>query len=443
MGSGSSARPKGEAKYKTAPKVDDHDPPPRAQEDNNDIRKCDQCGETRKTFRIGDEDAKFLCLACQMASGSTPQPRWQKRQMTGELAAPQPLLNTEAASASLAAKPRLRRVRSRTERLEGGIAALEASDEEDTRKRRGAKDRCAPTNAAQIRGHMSEGGALGQPRLRKAKSMTETGILSSDGGDHLLGAGLADLADDLEHAQLASVVPKSPTEQEGKVELGAGFNLGDKVVSLISRVRGGLMVLELGHEGVVMGKSGGGSTGEEFRLLVQFMRGYDWLLPPYQICPASTLPEAKAAGLPGYNWGTRVRSLVTYLKPDPARRDLALGDEGTVIGPGASPGKLAVRFDGSGEWNIWPKVICRTEDWNAAVQERLANGLCRGERVVPSAQVTGRRSGGRAASEVHTLGGADEGTVVGPGHKEGCLLVHFDADDRVWSLAADWLQRCW
>lgn len=31
----------------------------------------------------------------------------------------------------------------------------------------------------------------------------------------------------------------------------------------------------------------------------------------------------------------------------------------------------------------------------------------------------------------------EEGVVVGPGHDSGRLLVHFNSDDRVWSLTAE------
>lgn len=353
-----------------------------------------------------------------------------------------------------------------------GIAALDgASDEQMNRRhRKGAKERVARDHQNRDR---HPGGDLLQVARPDSSPHSKHGtgrrdrhsiIVKEEGVDRLgpppgsdvsdgVHKGLADLTDELDDSSKGSLLmaeaehldllPKTaaPGPVERK-EVGGGFVLGDKVVSLISRVRGGLLVLELGHEGTVVGANGGGDSGEALRLLVQFVRGYDWLLAPCQVCTAASLASAKAAGLPSYNWGTRVRSLVTYLKPSRAKRELGLGDAGTVIGPGASLGKLAVRFDDCGEWSVWPNAICKAETYTTTVQERLFDSFCRGERVRSLTTAAGRRSQPARGEGPHSLVSGANGTVVGPGHKSGWLLVHFDSDERLWSLNSKNLQRC-
>eukprot|EP00439_Symbiodinium_sp_Y106_P048648 s5862_g6.t1 len=103
---------------------------------------------------------------------------------------------------------------------------------------------------------------------------------------------------------------------------------------------------------------------------------------------------ARAAGIFGFNWGSRVKSLVTLLNPpsEQPHQELWLGDEGTVVGPSVVKGKLAVRFDnGIGEWSIWPCLICKTEAYEETIQEKV-QGFARGDRVRSLGQVFGSRS---------------------------------------------------
>jgi hypothetical protein len=213
------------------------------------------------------------------------------------------------------------------------------------------------------------------------------------------------------------------------------------VQSLISRLRHGATVLELGHEGTVVGltgadsehKTSSGKADPNSRLLVQFKFGFDWLLMPHQVCHQSNFQSVTAAGLAGgFKWGDKVQSLIVKLHPSGAKRGLGLGEEGTVIGPGAANGKLAIRFgEDAGEWSLWPNAICKTEAYSTTMAARLPGGFRRGDRVKSKALKV--VSGGDSESPTDLKDG-QEGTVVGPGHLAGRLLVCFDGNLTAWSV---------
>jgi hypothetical protein len=233
-----------------------------------------------------------------------------------------------------------------------------------------------------------------------------------------------------------------------------GYRRGDCVQSLISRMRHGLQVLELGHEGIIVGACPSSSSSSaaasadkasdkspaDNRLLVQFNLGFDWLLCPHQVCHKAQFPSLTSAGLPGgLRWGDKVQCLEAKLHPRGTMRGLSLGDPGVVTGPGAIHGKVAVRFDGDGgEWSMWPSVICKAEAYQAQLAVSLPGSLRRGDRVrskalrVSSGMV--RDLGDGAPSSIED---GKEGTVIGPGHTSGKLLVVFDECFGVsWSVDA-------
>lgn len=233
--------------------------------------------------------------------------------------------------------------------------------------------------------------------------------------------------------------PLFPLPGPDDEELVGGFRRGDNVRSLVSQGRSGLQILELGHEGVVIGQvahvpRSRPDAAAEAMILIQFNVGFDWLLAPHQICAAATYGERIAAGLPGGNkWGDRICILVDRLNTAGSKRGLVLGDTGTVVGPGRTQDKVAVRLDGrSGEWSLFPGVFCNKEGFSLASVAELEGGLRRGDRV--RAKATKAAAGFEATS---CLEDGDEGTVLGPGHAGGRVLVKFDVSGQTWSLAAD------
>jgi len=455
MGSGSSASKKVSAaiegpkgRYAATPEEDD------AEANGNNVRPCDKCGETRKCARFGAEDAQYLCVACQLEGGIT---RSAPRRMTSpeDLPAPQPQLRRgqtadlsnrgQSSGASARRQRALDAVREnhRSGNAEGG-REKDRGDEPPKRSRRGAKERAlaGPPES----GARPSDGADAEARNNFRRSQTVE-LKLEPRTDYRSLEGLRGLREQIgghaSHEEPTSLASdeevKTPAARSRLI--GAGYSCGDRVHSLVSRVRGGLLVLELGHEGIVVGGyTGAGGTDEDVRLLVQFQKGFDWVLSPLQICLTDKLSAVKAAGLPGFTWGTRVRSLVTFLKPSSAQRELWLGDSGTIVGPGQTKGKVAVRFDdGGGEWSMWPSTICEADAYTAVVTERLAGGHCRGDRVRSVGQITGSRSGPSGRVRL-ALDDGEEGTVIGPGHIAGIVLVHFDSDERVWSLPPGRLQ---
>jgi hypothetical protein len=238
--------------------------------------------------------------------------------------------------------------------------------------------------------------------------------------------------------------PASPTPMQlppllnlGEAALAGGFRRGESVKSLVSRERRGLKILEMGHEGIVIGAVDAFSTVcgryEEDHgtlLLVQFRCGFDWLLSPHQICTSPDYSTKTATGLPGgFTWGDRVRNLTERLSHPGSERGILLGDAGIVVGPGHTFGKLAIRFDdGAGEWNVWPGALCRAEDYVLALVAEMAGSFRRGDRVRTKAA----RSGGPAGVTLCLQDGS-EGIVLGPGHAAGRVLVRCE-DGRAWSL---------
>jgi len=431
-------------------------------EDTQDsFRPCDRCGETRKTARFGGENAEWLCAACQLDSGAVRQPRRIKELSVSE--APRPLRRSQTCeldldehqSASAPVQRRRRGVDASRRFSSEGTALLSTSagaadpldGAQGRRSRRAAKERALSAQPDKPADGASP------PKGKLSRSNTVSLSVLEERHDYRSAKGLNELREQMgvgrtslyasEDTEPDSPAPKraAPSGIVKRKKLPGGYHTGDRVSSLISRVRGGLLVLELGHEGTVVAASScGEASTQEIRLLVQFDRGFDWLLPPCQICPAGSLASAKSAGLPRFTWGTRVRSLATHIRPGAAKREVWLGDPGTVIGPGRSPGKLAVRFDDCcSEWSIWPTLVCEADSYTAVVQEKLVGGLCRGDRVRASCRTVGVRSCGSAdgaasAQGPHGLEEGEEGTVVGPGHSADRLLVHFDSDERLWSI---------
>jgi len=408
------------------------------------LRPCDRCSEERKCARCGG--GCWLCVVCQLEAPeedqkSRPKPRRLSLGMTAEK--PQPLRRghtTDLSAFSGHSSPdadRTRGVRrTKRDRIEGGdvlgTPGAEGGDAEGRSGRRGAKDRTAPAALDPAGQGLSSHGSLSIVQERQDYRSVK-GLNELRGSIHRSSSSLSASDDEVEGKGEKSQ-PPVPIEAKKKKRLLGGFFLGDRVVSLITRARRGLQVLELGNQGTVVGARGDDDSGAEVRLLVQFDGGVDWFLAPGQICHSSALKDAKSAGLARFNWGTRVRSLVTYMLPQGTKKSIWLGHYGTVIGPGRTPGKLAVRFDDSCcEWSIWPSSLCEDSAFQVHVQEKLAGGYCRGDRV-RAARATGA---GSCSGSPLTLNEGEEGTVVGPGHMSGRLLVHFDNDQHTWSLTPE------
>ncbi|CAE8739644.1 unnamed protein product, partial [Polarella glacialis] len=227
-------------------------------------------------------------------------------------------------------------------------------------------------------------------------------------------------------AMEAPKVPPAPPRS-----LADGHSYGEKVVSLISRTSpGNKLMIESGQEGTLVGAV---KKSSDLWLLVQFQRGTDWWLAPSQLSAPPSFGSVRAAGLSGFTWGCRVKCLVTYLCPPGSslQQDVWLGGEGIVIGPSAVKGKIAVCFDDGTEWSIWPALLCKSEDYDKVVTQKFGK-LGRGDRVRSKGKLCGARSYSPEVAE--SLAEGSDGTVVGPGHSPGAVLVHFDSDDKVWSV---------
>lgn len=276
---------------------------------------------------------------------------------------------------------------------------------------------------------------------------------SAAAGNYKSAAGLRDLKNGLREGVMTARTASEPEDEQPshaqvvqpqrRLKLPGGHHTGDRVSSLITRYRFGSLILELGQEGVVQCQARGEYTSglgdDDIRLLVQFQAGHDWCLPLRHLSTTASYGSSRAAQLPGgHTWGERVRSLVTYLHPPGGNKEVWLGDSGVVIGPGQTKGKLAVRFDdkGGGDWNVWPSTLCAADAFSERVKQRLAGGFGRGDRVSSKGSPEGSRSSekGSDAPKKLQLRDGEEGTVVGPGHASGWVLVHFDSDERVWSL---------
>lgn len=387
------------------------------QDDANAPKPCERCGVTgRRTTKMG-QSAPWLCSACSMSHGPAAL---LERPVRGQLTAAalgQPVDAADLAGAG-AGVPKAQVVK-RANRRKGakGFAnrPKDADPPDDGRQTMrsalsapsaaAGKDRRQPAGASQVA--PSRAGATGARPSHRPNA--------SDGAP-----GIQD--------------PYIPWPGSG-AELAGGWKVGDAVQSLISRARNGTPWLESGHEGCIIGLSPFHSftDGEEPRFLIQFSMGFDWTLSANQIChPAYFASNRSQSCAGGLDWGDRVRSLVVLLSQSggggDGTADLTLGDSGVVLGPGHTKGKLAVRFDHAGEWNIWPSALCREERFEKMLEDRLAGGYRRGDLV----QIHGYCSG-RVGKPV-LLDPGELGMVIGPGHSSGRILVYMEASERPWSL---------
>ncbi|CAE7424108.1 unnamed protein product [Symbiodinium sp. CCMP2592] len=413
-----------------------------------EVRPCDSCGEMRKTtnFSRGDE-SQWLCAACQLTNGGLAFGARQKQKRLNATSAlkPQPVFRRQNSDKQLRSKLSVfsdddsehrsnigrerRRGRCKTNNNDTGLASnsLAPPDADSGTPQRRAK--LMRANTANLSG-IGKGSTVSSEgsQAMEAKEVL-TSVKEPKAGEHRKKApekpGSAELSD-------GEGVKVPPLPQR---TLPGGFTVGERAVTLISReAQNQTLIMELGQEGNIVGAVERRFGGEvDLRLLVQLPRGVSWWLSPLQISQPAQFGAARAAGIFGFNWGSRVKSLVTLLNPpsEQPHQELWLGDEGTVVGPSVVKGKLAVRFDnGIGEWSIWPCLICKTEAYEETIQEKV-QGFARGDRVRSLGQVFGSRSFDETRLAVAE---GEEGTVVGPGHAAGKVLVHFDADDRVWSL---------
>ncbi|CAE7257220.1 unnamed protein product, partial [Symbiodinium microadriaticum] len=412
-----------------------------------EVRPCDSCGEMRKTtnFSRGDE-SQWLCAACQLTNGGLAFGARQKQKRLNATSAlkPQPVFRRQNSDKQLRSKLSVfsdddsenrsnigrerRRGRCKTNNNDAGLASnsLAPPDADSGTPQRRAK--LMRANTANLSG-IGKGSTVSSEgsQAMEAKEVL-TSVKEPKAGERKKAPekpGSAELSD-------GEGVKVPPLPQR---TLPGGFTVGERAVTLISReAPNQTLIMELGQEGNIVGAVERRFGGEvDLRLLVQFPRGVCWWLSPLQISQPAQFGAARAAGIFGFNWGSRVKSLVTLLNPpaEQPHQELWLGDEGTVVGPSVVKGKLAVRFDnGIGEWSIWPCLVCKTEAYEETIQEKV-QGFARGDRVRSLGQVFGSRSFDETRLAVAE---GEEGTVVGPGHAAGKVLVHFDADDRVWSL---------
>lgn len=443
----------------------------------NEMRPCDRCGEMRRTMRFGGKDAQWLCVACQLSSDAPPQPQGRRPREPQVPDNRLPRINqnlpsmTDAAAAMSGGveepkSPAYLR-RSRTAGALSGTGADSVGTPQQPRAARARRE----SNSGAVTEAAKEAEAPAPKKLLRAK--TDANLGSKEKGaekapkietqhvrDNIQGLkGLQSAvkaARPLGPKQRPGIVPEdsaSGTGQSGEVEppmvlskaadgqeLPGGFRYGDKVKSLVFRMRGGVQVLEMGHEGTIVGLGpppASPQPGSDSRLLVQFHLGFDWLLAANQICYSASFSMVKSTGLPGgYKWGDQVCNLVTHISPLKQGAGIRLGDAGTIVGPGHVHGKVAVRFDGAGcEWNLWPNTICHKEAYNSAVAEKLPGEFSRGDRV----KCLGRSGAGAQAAI--TLEAGDEGIIIGPGHATGLVLVTFDTSGSTWSVAPEQLQH--
>jgi len=291
------------------------------------------------------------------------------------------------------------------------------------------------------------GGTMANAKAAKEEEAKGDGAKAQAGGK----AGAADQTNKEAAEKAAKERLGRRTNTSGPPpDFPGGYRRGDVIQSLVSRIRNGREVIEVGHEGTIMSSNVNLSvqvTDEEAkkaaennpaaRLLIQFKHGYDYQLAPHQVCLQPQFIPLTAAGLPGgLKWGDKVQTLVAKLSPQGAKRGLCLGEEGTVVGPGALSGKIAVRFgEDCGEWSVWPNAVCKLEAYATALAARLPGGFRRGDRVKSKALkvVSGGDQCG-TGSGPKGLEDGQEGTVVGPGHAPGRLLVCFDGNPAGWSV---------
>lgn len=389
------------------------------------VRPCDVCGEVRKSSNFGD--GQWLCIACQLNHGASFAVRKPQKtiQVSMDLPKPQPILRR---GNSMVTPSNGRAVASSTEFA--GATTTTTDVVVEARKR--GKCKTFVDEGASMAEHRGNEQSDVKPKLLRAQ--TSAVKMSQSQAEPEVDSGTLSKAKSSAEMDTAEA-PKVPPAAARP--LASGYSHGDKVLSLISRENTKRQtLLELGQEGMVVGAATEADGG--LRLLVQFPKGCDWWLSPSQTSNLSKFSSQRAAGIHGFSWGARVRALVTFLQPlRNSKQTIRLGDEGTVIGPSTVKGKMAVRFDGQSDWSIWPSLVCKSETFDAVVAERLAGRLSRGDRVRCKGGLSGRRSAdfsGTPKEFALSVADGEEGTVVGPGHTPGKVLVHFDADDRVWSV---------
>jgi len=418
------------------------DPPAESVTPTTEVRPCDSCGEMRKTTNFSrGEESQWLCAACQLTNGGLAfgARQKQKRLTAAQTLKPQPVFRRQGSGAfdrsklssggsdndhDEGASPSRarRRGRCKTNNQDTGDTGLRVVEEsEDGAPARRAKLTRAST--ANLGGKLKEK----EPSVRQGFAETKLDVIDTSPKNHLSKKVLEKPAESDAESQKVPPLPQRT--------LPGGFTVGERAVTLISREsQNQSLMMELGQEGNIVGAVERRLGGEvDLRLLVQFPKGVNWWLSPAQLSQPAQFGAARAAGIYGFSWGARVRSLVTLLKPQMAQQhqELWLGDEGTVIGPSAVKGKIAVRFDNCiGDWSIWPCLICKTEVYSDAMQEKI-HGFARGDRVRSLSQIFGARSFDETRLAIAEK---EEGTVIGPGHSNGKVLVHFDADERIWSL---------
>lgn len=433
----------------TSPRPPD---PPVEVTPTTEVRPCDHCGEMRKTTNFcRGEESQWLCAACQLTNGGLAfgARQKQKRLTAAQTLKPQPVFKRQGSGivdrskvnsagsdndsdkAGSASRAR-RRGRCKTNNQDTGDTSLRARDdsaEEGSPARRAKLTRASTANFG------------GKPKaaessLRQGFAETKLDITDTSPKTLTSKKSSAALEKPAESDAESQKVPPLPQRT-----LPGGFTVGERAVTLISREsQSQSLMMELGQEGNIVGAVERRHGGEvDLRLLVQFPKGVNWWLAPSQLSQPAQFGAARAAGIYGFSWGARVRSLVTLLKPQMAQQhqELWLGDEGTVIGPSVVKGKIAVRFDNCiGEWSIWPSLICKTEVYTEAMQEKI-HGFTRGDGVRSLGQIFGARSFDETRLAIAEK---EEGTVIGPGHSNGKVLVHFDADERIWSLSPKQLE---
>jgi len=387
-----------------------------------ELTKCSSCGELRRCAPRGKDKVK-LCAACTLKNASSAAgaaavavSRLRNRipQNFQDDTDAKALFARSGTQAALTAQEprRIRRAESLMS-LEGGT---EPPHQTPILRKSNTQALLIPGAVSKLQANKNE---VGSPRLLVAHAAGPK--LSTSSHDHN-----SDL-----HARLR----KSRTAAFGGTEDPQVASLagGDEVVTLVARQRHGTVIMEVGHAGRIVTRTGITSSNPD-NLLVQFHSGYDWRLASHQMCPRSSLPAVLEAGLPGgYQWGDKVRSLTSLLFPG-SPDELRAGDQGCVIGPGSIPGKVAVRFDAPvGEWSLWPGLLCVAEKYGDSKVHALPGGFKQGEHVRPQMSLRGFQGGSSLARK---LGDNDQGTVIGPGHVPGRLLVQFGTEGGSchWSL---------
>lgn len=135
--------------------------------------------------------------------------------------------------------------------------------------------------------------------------------------------------------------------------------------------------------------------------------------------------------LGGFRRGDVVCSLVSRERRN--AKVLELGHNGEVISVqlasrlGEHP-MLLVQFALGFDWLLSPHQICSQADYNISSKSKLPGGFHWGDRVrtIVDGLVNERSKRG--------LSLGDSGTVVGPGHSEGKVAVHFDGDVGEWNV---------